>query len=102
MLQERIHSYFENRESAFVDGISRLIAVKSVREESRPGLPFGRGPADALALALGMAGEMGFATANFDNYVGTVNFNERETRLGILCHLDVVGEGLGWSTPPYQ
>lgn len=101
MLQERIHQYFEKKESTFVDAITRLIAVKSVQEQPLPGMPFGKGPADALALALNMAQELGFSTENFDNYVGTVNLSDRETRLGILCHLDVVGEGIGWSTPPY-
>ncbi|GAP15710.1 dipeptidase, putative [Longilinea arvoryzae] len=102
MLQERVNQYFENKESTFVDAISRLIAVKSVQEKPLPGMPFGKGPADALALALNMANELGFSTANFDNYVGTVNLSDRETRLGMLCHLDVVGEGIGWSTPPYE
>ena len=64
-----------------------------MREAPQPGLPFGKGPADALTEALAIAGEMGFATDNVDNYVGTVDLNDRETRLGILCHLDVVAEG---------
>ena len=64
-------------------------------------MPFGRGLADALALALGMVKELGLASRNFDNYVGTADLNDRETRLGILAHLDVVGEGAGWSSPPY-
>lgn len=101
MLKERIDQYFQNQENAFVDNISKLIAVKSVREEPQPGMPFGAGPAKALALALDMAKGLGFSTANFDNYVGTVDLNQQETRLGILCHLDVVGEGIGWSTEPY-
>lgn len=102
MLQERINQYFENREKEFVDGISRLIAVKSVREDPLPGMPFGKGPAEALAVALDMAQNIGLTTTNFDNYAGTADLNAQETRLGILCHLDVVGEGIGWSTPPYS
>ncbi len=101
MLQERIQQYFEKAEKQIISDITRLVAIRSVREEPQPGMPFGKGPAEALAAALAMAGEMGFATANIDNYVGTVDLNDRETRLGILCHLDVVAEGSGWSTPPY-
>lgn len=101
MLQEQIQRYFETREDQMVDVITKLVAIRSVRGEAQPGLPFGKGPAEALAEALTIAGEMGFATDNVDNYVGTVDLNDRETRLGILCHLDVVAEGSGWSTPPY-
>ncbi|TLN10752.1 M20 family metallopeptidase, partial [bacterium] len=101
MLQERIHQYFENAENRIVDDIVRLVAIRSVREEALPGFPFGKGPAEALAQCLMMASEMGFTIANVDNYVGTVDINDQETCLGILCHLDVVGEGTGWSTPPY-
>ncbi len=101
MYQERINEYFQNRESELVSYLSRLIGINSVKSDPLPGMPYGQGPADALALALSIAAEMGFTTANVDNYVGTVDLNERETRLGILCHLDVVGEGTGWSTPPF-
>ena len=90
MLQERIQQYFEQVEGQIVADITRLVAIRSVREAPQPGLPFGKGPADALTEALAIAGEMGFATDNVDNYVGTVDLNDRETRLGILCHLDVV------------
>jgi succinyl-diaminopimelate desuccinylase len=101
LLKDRIDQYFENREDDFVQAITRLVAAKSVREPAQPGMPFGEGPAKALATGLALANELGFKTTNFDNYVGTVDLNENETKLGILCHLDVVGEGIGWSMDPY-
>ena len=56
----------------------------------------------ALAEGLKLAEELGFATRNYDNYVGTADLNDKETALHILCHLDVVGEGTGWTvTEPY-
>ena len=65
-------------------------------------MPFGPGPAAALAEGLKLAEELGFATRNYDNYVGTADLNDKETALHILCHLDVVGEGTGWTvTEPY-
>ena len=101
-LQSRLDEYFQLHQSEFIDTISRLIAVRSVNEPAKPGMPFGEGPAKALALALEIAGEMGFSTRNYDNYVGTADLNGNETKLAILSHLDVVDEGTGWSTPPYQ
>ncbi|HPH97110.1 MAG TPA: Sapep family Mn(2+)-dependent dipeptidase [Anaerolineaceae bacterium] len=101
MYREKIEAYFAGREDELIQMLTRLASVKSVREEAQEGMPFGKGPADALAVGLELAGEMGFTTRNVDNYVGVVDLNEHKTILGILCHLDVVGEGTGWNTPPY-
>lgn len=102
MYKDRIDSYFSSCEADLIDILSRLIAVRSVKGDPLPGAPFGEGPANALALALEIARDLGFETQNVDNYVGTVDLNRQETLLNILCHLDVVGEGSGWSTDPYQ
>ena len=105
MYQDKINAYFDDpaRRQQLVECISRLVRIRSVREEAQPGMPFGPGPAAALAEALKLAGELGFAAKNYDNYVGAVDFNDQETQLHILCHLDVVGEGTGWTvTQPYK
>ena len=105
MYQDKLNAYFDDpaRRQQLVEAISRLVRIRSVREEAQPGMPFGPGPAAALAEALKLAGELGFATKNYDNYVGAVDFNDQETQLHILCHLDVVGEGTGWTvTEPYE
>ena len=105
MYKQQIDSYFDDprRRAQLVEHISRLVRVRSVREDARPGMPFGPGPAAALAEALKLAGELGFTAKNYDNYVGTVDLSDAETALHILCHLDVVGEGTGWMvTEPYE
>ena len=104
MYEEKINAYFDapERRAELVEAISRLVRIRSVREEPLPGMPFGPGPAAALAEGLKLAEELGFATRNYDNYVGTADLNDKETALHILCHLDVVGEGTGWTvTEPY-
>ena len=104
MYEEKINADFDapERRAALVEAISRLVRIRSVREEPLPGMPFGPGPAAALAEGLKLAEELGFATRNYDNYVGTADLNDKETALHILCHLDVVGEGTGWTvTEPY-
>ncbi|NCE65500.1 M20 family peptidase [Pseudoflavonifractor sp. 524-17] len=103
MYQEKISAYFDNPKvkEQLVAAVSRLVAIKSVRGEAQPGKPFGPGPAAALEEALALAGELGLTAANQQGYVGTADLNEKETRLHILGHLDVVGEGTGWSTDPY-
>jgi succinyl-diaminopimelate desuccinylase len=96
-----LDGYFAGQEKALIDAVAELVAVRSVREEPLPSMPFGRGPAEALAVALRRAGSMGLSARNMDNYVGVVDLGEAEPGLGILVHLDVVGEGTGWSTPPF-
>ena len=41
-----------------------------------------------------LCGELGLSAQNHENYVGTADLNEKETRLHILGHLDVVGVAL--------
>ena len=103
MYQEKINAYFDTPEAreTLVKATARLVKINSVRGEAQPGKPFGEGPAAALAEGLALAGEWGFRTENVENYVGTADLNDKETRLHILGHLDVVGEGKGWDTDPY-
>ena len=103
MYEEQINAYFDDPKAreALIGAISRLVAVKSVRGEAEPGKPYGPGPAAALAEGLALASEWGLHAENHENYVGSADLNEQETKLHILGHLDVVGEGTGWSTDPY-
>ncbi len=81
--------------------ISALCRINSVEGEPKPGMPFGEGPAEALAKALELGESMGFRTENFDNYVGHIEFGEGEEMLGILGHVDVVPAGEGWDFDPW-
>ena len=103
MYQEQINAYWSDpaRREELVSVLSRLVAVKSVKGEAAPGAPFGPGPAAALDEALSLCRELGFSAQSYDGYVGLCDLNGEETRLHILGHLDVVGEGSGWSTDPY-
>lgn len=104
MYKEQIEAYFNDpaNQRALIDAICRLVSIRSVRGDAAPGMPYGEGPALALAEGLKLCEELGFATGNVDGYVGTADLNEKETMLHILGHLDVVGEGTGWSSDPYH
>lgn len=103
MYREKIDAYFndEANRRALVDAVCRLVSIRSVREEPKPGIPYGEGPAKALDEGLRLCRELGFATSNVEGYVGTADLNSEETLLHILGHLDVVGEGTGWTGDPY-
>ena len=55
----------------------------------------------ALHYFLNLAKNFGFETKNYDDYAGEIIFGEGE-EIGIIGHLDVVPEGEGWNTPPYE
>ncbi len=102
MYKDRINEYFESHRHEIIHNIGRLISVRSVKGEALEGMPFGSGPAEALKLALEISGGLGFICKNYENYVGTVDINDRDTSLGILAHLDVVAEGTNWTFEPYK
>lgn len=101
--QEQIKEYFAQHRDEMIEAICRLVRIRSVGEAAQPGMPYGPGPAAVLDEAMRMASAMGFATKDYDHYVGTVDLNDNETQLAILAHLDVVHEGTGWTvTQPYE
>lgn len=103
MEQREIEAFFAAGREEMLADICRLVRIPSPRGAAKPGMPYGEGPALALAEMLGIAADMGFATHNMDNIVGTVDLNSRPRRLAILAHLDVVPAGSGWQvTQPFD
>ncbi|HIW35335.1 MAG TPA: dipeptidase PepV [Candidatus Paenibacillus intestinavium] len=100
--KQLIEQYFQDHKDAFIEHIRRLVQIRSTKGEARPQMPFGEGPARALDETLVIAQQLGLLTNNIDYYVGTISINEQETKLGILGHVDVVGEGSNWSFDPYE
>ncbi len=44
----------------------------------------------------------GFTSKNLEGYAGHLEMGQGEELVGILCHVDVVPEGDGWTTPAYS
>ena len=63
-------------------------------------MPFGKGAYDSLIHFLTLAERLGFETNNYDGYIGEVVFGQGKP-FAILCHLDVVPAGDGWTKPPF-
>lgn len=103
MYKKQIEEYFEKNREQILNDICNQIRIKSDKGEAKENMPYGEGPAKALEAALKLAESMGFKTKNYDNYVGTVDFNDNEKGLDILAHLDVVPAGDEWTvTKPYD
>lgn len=84
-----------------VTDISQAVQIKSVMEEAKLGMPFGEGPAKALAYFMDLGKKLGFTVVNYDNYACEIEFGDGEETLAILGHVDVVPEGENWTYPPY-
>ncbi|MEG1256842.1 dipeptidase PepV [Clostridium sp.] len=103
MYKKQIEEYFEVHKDKILDDICEMVKIRSEREEAKEGMPFGEGTVKALEAALNIAKEMGFKTKNYDNYVGTIDFNDKEKQLDILAHLDVVPVSDNWTvTKPFE
>lgn len=80
-----------------------LVAIESVRDDSKKSTdaPLGPGPAEALNKYLDIAKRDGFKVKNLDNLVGYVEYGEGDETLAILAHADVMPAGNGWDTDPF-
>ncbi len=102
MLKEQLKDYMEAHRQEMIDDISALVSIQSDRGPAVPGGPFGEGPKKALEKAMEICGGHGFATKNWDGYVGTADLNDGPSCLDILAHLDVVPVSDGWTvTAPF-
>ncbi|MEA5039646.1 MAG: Sapep family Mn(2+)-dependent dipeptidase [Clostridiaceae bacterium] len=102
MYRNEIDAYFAQHRDDLLRDIGRLIAIKSVREDPKPDMPYGEGPYKALRAACAIAEALGFTVRSFDNHVLTAEMGPQPAELGILAHLDVVPEGAGWTYEPYR
>ena len=97
-VKERINELTDE----MLDKVARLVRYDSQLAPAKTGMPFGEGPAMALAEGLKIAGELGFETRNLDNYCGYAEIGEGKDIIGIVGHLDVVPAGEGWSSDPFK
>lgn len=103
MYREEIEKYIEDHKNEMLEDICALCRINSEKMPYQPGMPFGKGTVEALSLALAMGEKYGFSINNYDNYVGTIDLNDKESQLDILAHLDVVPAGDGWEiTTPFE
>ncbi|WP_043934061.1 dipeptidase PepV [Bacillus sp. EB01] len=92
------------RKDTFIKDTQKLLQIKSVLDESNPTAeaPLGKGIKEALDFMLNLGEADGFVTKNTDNLAGHIELGEGRELVGILCHLDVVPEGDGWTSGPYD
>jgi succinyl-diaminopimelate desuccinylase len=96
-------SEIERRKIELLADAQNLLKIKSVLDEENPlpEAPFGQGVREALDYMLQLGEKDGFAVKNTDNVAGHIEMGQGEELVGILCHVDVVPEGDGWSSDPF-
>ncbi|MBM4762613.1 dipeptidase PepV [Bacillus sp. B15-48] len=93
----------EKRKASLISETQQLLKIKSVLDEERatPEAPLGSGVKQALQFMLTLGEKEGFIAKNIGNVAGHLEFGEGEEIVGILCHVDVVPEGDGWTSDPF-
>lgn len=93
----------EERKEALLSDLQGLLRIKSVLDEEHATkeAPLGPGVKEALDYMLELGSKDGFAGKNVGNLAGHLEMGEGNELVGILCHVDVVPEGDGWSSDPY-
>ena len=103
-MNQKVNEWIDSHKQDLLDDIKELCSIPSVKGEAEEGKPFGDGPYRSLHKAMEMAEGYGFTVKNYDNYVGTADFDPSLPRtLDILAHTDVVPAGEGWTvTEPFH
>ncbi|WP_226680573.1 dipeptidase PepV [Sutcliffiella horikoshii] len=94
----------EKRKDTLIKDTQEFLQINSVlnEEEASPEAPFGKGIEEALQFLLHKGEADGFLTKNVDHYAGHIEHGKGEELVGILCHVDVVPEGDGWTDEPFS
>lgn len=91
------------RKEQFLKETQEFLRIKSVLDEENgtPSAPLGAGIDEALHYLLDKGSEDGFTSKNLDGLAGHLEMGSGDELIGILCHIDVVPEGDGWSSDPF-
>ncbi len=93
---------FEPYKQEMLDTLKKFIAIESVRSESQPNMPYGKGIFDALMFVQSTAERMDFECVNMFGQMAYVDYGFGDETLGVLMHVDVVPAGDGWTLPPFE
>lgn len=103
MEQLPVRNWIEEHRQEFIEDMMEFFRIRSVSEPQGGEFPFGEGCAQMLDAALSMSERYGFSVENHEYYCGSAILKGSEdSEIGIFSHVDVVDEGSGWETDPYE
>lgn len=93
----------DKRKDALIEDAQKLLRIKSLLDEENAteNAPLGEGVKEALDFMLELGEKDSFTVKNVGNLAGHLEFGEGEEIVGVLCHVDVVPEGDGWTSDPF-
>ena len=97
-----LYELIEQSKDDLIRDLQGCIRIPSVEARGEGGWPYGEQVHRCLHYMLDTAQRLGFAVHNMDEQVGWCEYGEGEEMAAVLCHLDVVPEGDGWTVPPYE
>lgn len=97
-LQDKVEVYVDDA----IGSLKEIVKIKSVKQSSEENAPFGVEIKKALEYIIDLGKKNGMKSVNYDNYIGEIEIGEGSETLGILCHIDVVPEGNGWTFLPFS
>ncbi|TCN24380.1 dipeptidase PepV [Mesobacillus foraminis] len=94
----------DKRKEQLIRDTQEFLKIKSVLDEENAtaDAPLGKGVKEALDYMLQIGKKDGFTAKNVGDLAGHLEFGKGDEIVGILCHVDVVPEGDGWTSPPYS
>lgn len=93
----------DKRKEELLKDTQTFLQIKSVLDEENgtKEAPLGQGIQEALQYMLKKGSSDGFVVKDVEHLAGHIEMGTGEEILGILCHVDVVPEGDGWSSDPF-
>ncbi|MDM5315501.1 dipeptidase PepV [Fictibacillus sp. b24] len=93
----------EVRKEKLMEDTKGLLRIPSLLDEenAKESAPFGPEIERALTYLLDLGKESGMTIKNVDGYAGHIEIGSGEDIVGVLCHVDVVPAGEGWSVDPF-
>ncbi len=102
MNYELLDKIVDSKKDAIIEMMRRWLKIASVQgPKCADNAPFGKEVREMLDLAMKDAKAMGFDVEEFDGYAMHAQMGAGEETMGILCHLDVVPAGDGWTHDPW-
>lgn len=103
-LLARVNEWLGQHRQEIIDDLIGLVRIPSVSVPDPAVPPYGQACRDVLAYMFKLGERHGYATRNYDNYVGSITFTGGEEEVGIWAHLDVVPvpDPAEWDYPPFD
>ena len=100
---KKLEEILKSCEDEMLQTAQEWIRIPSVKGEPAENAPFGQHTREALDSALSVCKKLGFEVDDVDGYAMHAEMGEgsEQDALAVLCHLDVVPVGDGWTMDPF-